>query len=211
MKTLRVDDLTHERLGNQAQPFETEDAVINRALDALDQQVDIPASANSSDKDPERKIDPQRLPDLRFTKVLAATIGGKDVKRPKWNLLLQRMVRLAHERAKGNFNELNRLCPTNMVPGEKANDGYHYLSDINVSVQGQAANSAGQTIVTTAKTLGIALSISFMWRNKEDAPHPGERARIQTTGAQTRADAGGSQDILRFGNTNPIRERHPSE
>ena len=183
MKTLRVDDLTHERLGNQAQPFETEDAVINRALDALDQQVDIPALANSSDKDPERKIDPQRLPDLRFTKVLAATIGGKGVKRPKWNLLLQRMVRLAHERAKGNFNELNRLCPTNMVPGEKANDGYHYLSDIDVSVQGQAANSAGQTIVTTAKILGIALSISFMWRNKEDATHPGERARIQTTGA----------------------------
>ena len=43
MKTLRVDDSTYERLVNQAQPFETEDAVINRALDALDQQVDIPA------------------------------------------------------------------------------------------------------------------------------------------------------------------------
>ena len=181
MNTLRVNDSTYERLGNQARPFETEEAVINRALDALDQQVTIPASASSSDKDPERKIDPQRLPDLRFTKVLDATIGGKGVTRPKWNLLLQRMVRLAHERAKGNFNELNRLCPTNMVPREKANDGYHYLADIDVSVQGQAANSACQTIVTTAKTLGITLSISFMWRNKEDATHPGERARIQTT------------------------------
>ena len=88
MKTLRVDDSTYKRLGNHAQPFETEDEVINRALDALDQQADSPALTTVSGTDSERWIDPLRLPDMMFTKVLDATIQGKMVTRPNWNRLL---------------------------------------------------------------------------------------------------------------------------
>lgn len=179
MKTLQVDDSTYERLGDHAQPFETPGAVINRALDALDQQVDSPASTNSFGTDSERRLDPLRLPDMMFTKVLDATIRGKVVARPNWNSLLKRIVRLAKEHAK-NFDELTLLCPINMVSGRKVDEGYRYLSDINVSVQSQAANSACLTIVTIAQKLNIALDIGFMWRNREDAAHPGDRARIQT-------------------------------
>ena len=183
MKEIRVDDSTYERLGNHAQPFETEDEVINRALDALDQQADSPALTTVSGTDSERWIDPLRLPDMMFTKVLDATIQGKMVTRPNWNRLLLTMVRLAHAHTR-NFEELTRLFPTiNLVRGQKVDQGYRYLSDIGVSVQGQPANSACTSVVMTAQQLGIALDIGFMWRDKEDAAHPGDRARIQTTGS----------------------------
>ena len=178
MKSLRVDDSTYERLGSHAQPFESQDAVINRALDALDQQVGSPFSANGSKADSERQINPQRLPDLTHTKVLDATIGGEKVTRPNWNRLLITMIRLAHGRAK-NFDELNRLFQANMVPGRKIGEGYRHLSDINVSVQGQPANSACLAIVMAAQKLDVALDIALMWRNKEEAAHPGDHARIQ--------------------------------
>ena len=185
MKTLRIDSLTYKRLEKHARKFETPSELIQRALHALEhfEQGDSPASPHGSETDSERHFNTQRLPDLRFTKVLDATIGGKVIKRPKWNLLLQEMVGLAHEGAKGHFGELTRLCPTNMVPGWKVDEGYHYLSDINVSVQGRSANATCQMIVTTAQNLGIALSIGFMWRNREGATHPGERGRIEMPGS----------------------------
>ena len=132
--------------------------------------------------DSDRRIDPLRLPDMMFTKVLDATVGEEMVTRPNWNRLLLRMVKLANESAK-NFDGLSRLFPTiQMVRGRKVDQGYRYLSDIKVSVQGQPANSACPAIVTTARKLGIALDIGFMWRDKEDAERPGDRARIQTIG-----------------------------
>ena len=181
MKELPIEESTLSRLAGHAQPFETPSAVINRALDALDQQMENPASTNGSGMVSERRIDPRHLPDVMFTKVLEAKINGEMIKRPNWNRLLQTIVRLAKEHAE-NFDDLARLCPANMVSGQKLTEGYRYLSDINVSVQGQPANSACQLIVTTAQKLNIALDIGFMWRDKEEAAHPGERARIQSSG-----------------------------
>ena len=185
MVNIIVEEATLERLESHARPFVdlSPDAVINRALDALDRQAGNAASMVATRTDSERQIDPQRLPDLTHTKVLDATIGGLVVARPKWNHLRDRMVvKLAKERA-GNFDDLNRLCPANMVQGKKQEEGYRYLSEIDVSVQGQPANGAGLAIVTAAQKLGIALDIGFMWRNTERAAHPGDRARIKVAGA----------------------------
>ncbi len=176
-----MEDSTYKRLESHARPFETPDAVINRILNTLDQQKDSPAATSDSGSDSERRINPYRLPDLTHTKVLDAIISGEMVQRPNWNLLLKRMVRLAKGHAK-TIEDLHQLCPANMVNGRKVSEGYHYLSDINVSVQGLPSNAAALAIVTAALKLDIGLDIGFMWRDKEGAEHPGERARIQTSG-----------------------------
>lgn len=189
MVRISVEEATFERLQNHAQPLvDNSDAVINRALDALEalyQQTGIPVSADDPGADSERRIDSQRLPDLMHTKVLDATIGGELVPQPNWNLLLRRIVRVSKKRTK-TFDDLNRLCPANMVQGRKQDKGYHYLPEVDVSVQAQPANAACLAIVTTAQKLGIALDIGFMWRNKEGATHPGDHARIRTTGSTDR-------------------------
>ena len=79
----------------------------------------------------------------------------------------------------------------NIVKGRKEDEGYGYLPDIDVSVQGQDANAACRTVIAAAQALGIPLEIGFMWRPKEGAAYPGERARLIVRGsqAQTRTAA----------------------
>ena len=86
-----------------------------------------------------------------------------------------------------DFDRLRRICPVNLVKGKKNDEGYNHLPDINVSVQGQDANGACRGIVTAAQALGLEVNIGFMWRHKEGAPFPGERARLHVPAARQTA------------------------
>ncbi|MGE0713854.1 MAG: hypothetical protein AB7P02_00295 [Alphaproteobacteria bacterium] len=179
MPQIAIDNATYERLQRHAKPFvDTPDTVINLALDALDQLSSLPTASNGSATESERRIDPRLLPSLTHAKVLDASIDGAPIPKANWNLLLDEALRRAM-RHFGSFEDLRKLCPVNMVKGRKEDEGYSYLPDIDVSVQGQDANAACRTVVTAAQGLGIALDIGFMWRPKEGAAHPGERARIR--------------------------------
>lgn len=179
MPEITINTKTYERLQRHAKPFvDTPDTVINLALDALDQLSGRRATSNGAAAEPERRVDPRLLPSLTHTKVLDASIDGELIPKANWNLLLDEILRRAMKRL-GSFENLRKLCPVNMVKGHKEGEGYSYLPDIDVSVQGQDANAACRTVVTAAQGLGIALDIGFMWRPKEGAAHPGERARIR--------------------------------
>ncbi len=181
--SITIDQATFERLEKYAKAFvDTPDTVINRALDALDRLAGALVPTNGYSAVSERRINPWQLPDLTHAKVLDATVAGTAIARPNWNLLMKEMVRLAIKRV-GTVHELLRLYPINVVGGRKQDEGYSYLPDINVSVQGQASNTACRAVVTIAQGLDIALDISLMWRPKESAAHPGERARLWIPGA----------------------------
>jgi hypothetical protein len=178
MPEITVQQATYERLERHAKAFvDTPDTVILRALDALDELAGTDGDRNGPAAGAERRIDPRTLPNLTHTKVLDASIDGEPVARPNWNLLQEEMLRRAMKRV-GSFEKLRRLCTVNMVEGRKEDEGYSYLPDIDISVQGQDANAACRAAVTAAQGLGVALEIGFMWRLKEAAAHPGERARI---------------------------------
>ena len=179
MKNVSMEDPTFERLQSHAKPLvDTIDSVISRALDVLEQSASPAAVTPIDGNAQERTIDPRRLPRLTHTKVLDASIAGTSITRPNWNRLVYEMLRLAMKRV-GSFDELQKLCPVNMVRGRKEDEGYKYFSDIEMSVQGQEANGACRALVTLAEALGIALEIVFMWRQKEGADSPGARAHIR--------------------------------
>lgn len=177
MPDIPVQPETYARLQKHAKPFvDTPDTVINKALDALE-QLGAAAPQNAPAAEGERRIDLRNLPKLTHTKVLDAKIGGDPIAKPNWNMLLDLML-VRTMKSTGNFDRLQRLCPVNMVKGRKEDEGYGYLPEIDISVQGQDANAACRAIVTAAQGLGIGLDIGFMWRPKESAAYPGERARI---------------------------------
>jgi len=193
MAEIAIEQATFERLQRHAKPLvDTTDSVLNRALDALEQQEGTPVASDKR-KDSERRIDPRILPNLTHTKVLRASIAGKEVKSPNWNLLLDQILVRAMKEL-GDFAELHQLCPVNMKEGRKEDEGYGYLNEVDISVQGQDANAACRTIVAAAQGLGIALDVTFMWRPKENAAHPGERARIQLAGTKQTAH-GATADV----------------
>lgn len=183
MPEISVQNSTYERLQRHAKPFvDTPETVIVRALDALDQFAGESEQTPSSPAAVERHIDPRALPNLTHTKILTASIGGKTIAKANWNLLLDEVLRCAMKRL-GSFEKVRQLCPINMVKGRKEDEGYGYLPEIDISVQGLDANGACRAIVTGAQGLGLSLDVTFMWRHKEAAAYPGERARVQFTGA----------------------------
>lgn len=187
MTEITIQESTYERLQQHARPFiDTPETVIIRALDALDKIGSRPPQSGGRTQDSERRIDYRALPSLTHTKILDASIDGHPLVKANWNLLLDAMVRRAMKRT-GSFEKLQRLCQVNMVRGRKEDEGYGYLADIDVSVQGQDANAACRAVITIAKGLGIPLDIGFMWRPKEGAAYPGEIARLTIPGLQAKA------------------------
>ena len=180
MTVITIEHTTFERLQRHAQPLvDSPDAVVNRALDALEGHTAEALSEGVVDVD--REVDPRRLPDLTHTKVLAARLGDDEIEKPNWNKLLDRLVVRAMRDA-GSFGKLAQMCPANMVRGRKTEDGYRHLSEIDVSVQGLPANEACTALVETARQISMGLEVTFKWRDKEGAAYPTETARLTTLG-----------------------------
>lgn len=178
MPDVTVEQSTFERLQQHATPLvDTVDSVIVRALDALDQK----GVSNVSSRAPISEVltlgpnDP--LPDVKHTRMLAASIDGQSVN-ANWNNVLRLLLVRAKEHY-GDFEQLRRRCAVNIVPRAKDDDGYTYLPQADLSYQGANANAAANAIVALAKDIGTALDVDFEWRDKEQAAHPGQRARIR--------------------------------
>ena len=177
MSEITIQQATFERLQRHAKPFvDTPDTVIMRALDALD-QIMVEHAPNGQLTEKEQQLDPLALPDLTHTKIQDASIDGEPIAKPNWSLLRDEMLLRATKRA-GSFENLQRLFPVNLVEGRKEDEGFRYLSQAGISVQGQHANGACHAIITAAQAFGISLNIGIMWRLKEHAAYPGERRRI---------------------------------
>ena len=183
MPDVSLKDSTFQRLQRNATPFvDTPDAVINRALDALENSGDRQGSAVDSPT-AERQIDPLDPPNLRHTRVLSASVAGESIPKPNWNLLVETVVVRAMSRLR-HIDELRRACPVNLVHGRKSDEGYRYLDQVNLSFQGVDANDACRALVTTVQSLGIELDVTFLWRSKNGAAYPGEKGRLLIAGAQ---------------------------
>ena len=178
MPDVSLKNRTFERLQSLTTlPVDMNDTVINRALDALEQNAS-PANDETPDGTAQEwRIYFRQLPPLTHTKVLDASIAGKRIAQPNWKVLRDELLRRAMKRV-GTFDKLQELCPVNMVSGRKEDKGHDYLSDIEISVQGQDANGAGCAVVTVALALGVALEVGFKWHDTDKAAHPGQKARI---------------------------------
>ena len=76
------------------------------------------------------------------------------------------------------FADLKKVIHVNMISGRKVDEGYRYLSEADISVQGQDANAAWQSAFYAAAHLSMPLEVVFVWRQKEGAAHPGVTGRL---------------------------------
>jgi hypothetical protein len=119
-------------------------------------------------------------PDLTFTRPMSIELNGVNFDKGSlyWNPLLFELVRIAAIKVKGE--QLKQMLLCNFVDGEaNAAQGYRYIKEAGLSVQGQAANPAWKSIYHLVKTLGLPLDVVFIWEEKPKAAFPGKTARMR--------------------------------
>ncbi|WP_342738606.1 hypothetical protein [Bradyrhizobium sp. B117] len=126
---------------------------------------------------------PDNAPDLTFTRPMSIELEGKTFDKGilYWNPLLFELVRMAGLKGvKGEKLKHMLLC--NFVDGEAdASQGYRFIKEAGLSVQGQAANPAWKTIYHLVRTLGLSLDVVFIWDDKAKAAFPGKTGRMRYT------------------------------
>lgn len=181
MRTIEIRESTYERLQKHGKPFEdTPEAVINRALDALEEPTPTPDEPVSVSE--ERVFGPADLPEVMHTAVTEAVIDGRRIPSPNWQVLAREMLLLAAGRASGP-DELRKMWRLNSVEGRRTDSGYTHLPGVDLSLQATGADTAAGALVEAAQYWGIGLEIRFRWRNKKAAAHPGEHGCIRVARA----------------------------
>ncbi len=117
------------------------------------------------------------VPNLTHTKLLSAKVDSTTV-RPTWNELLFYLIRLIPKDRLTKTDEARRIIIVNFVPGKKEDEGYRFVAEHGISVQGQGANDAWKGVSHIAQRLGVSVEVEFLWRMKEGAAHPGVTGRL---------------------------------
>jgi hypothetical protein len=185
MPVIRIPDPVFERLQTIAKPFvDTPATVIERLLDFYDSRTRITTEAQPQGSAPHKDrpfvtvttdFDPHDPPSLKHTRVIKAEIGGLEAQ--SWNELVQMAHRQAAAKLK-DTNSLRRATRSNIVIGQKETDGFHYISDINASIQNVDADKAWRNAIHLAENLRLNISAEFEWQEKAGAAMPGKRGRV---------------------------------
>jgi hypothetical protein len=175
-----INDQNFKRIQRVAVPLvDTLDTALGRVLDFYENHApqrgnaSLPATTIRAADPAERIFDPFSPPDLTHTKMTVASFNERAIGVPTWNTLLDEIIR-ASRRELGSFDSLKKISLTNLVDGQKTDQGYRYLSDVRLSVQGQSANDAWRSIARLARHLGYQVQVNFVWYSKEAAAFPGE-------------------------------------
>ncbi|MCH9058157.1 MAG: hypothetical protein IIB55_05975, partial [Planctomycetes bacterium] len=77
----------------------------------------------------------------------------------------------------------------NLRRGRFKENGYRFLPEADFSIQGCDANKSCESAFRLAKVLSIPLRVTFEWREKEDAAHPGNAGAIEWSPAMAPIDS----------------------
>jgi hypothetical protein len=169
-------DETIARLKAHAEPLvDTFDSVVNRAVDALEM---LNGGGAALAGNPMRTINPAAPPNLSYTTVHSIVLNGKrfPLGETYWNHLLLAAVREAKKTL--SKEQVKELVICNNVLGKKEDNGYKYLEDVGISVQGQDANGAWKAIYHILHAIKVPVEVEFSWQDNPKAAAPGQKGHL---------------------------------
>ena len=111
------------------------------------------------------------LPDVKFTAIDAATVGGKPCK-ASWNHILEATI--AACATKGTLREdIKAILDANVFLGKRSDTGFRYVAEADISIQGLEANRAAHNILKLADRFDVSARIEVAWPSMSKGAHPG--------------------------------------
>jgi len=166
---------TFGRLQKFAEPLVDDiESVINKLMDIAEAKQAAPSPTGNV-----KDFSGGTPPNLTFTKVLSAEIGGKTLSKADstWNHVLIEAILQAAAKLK-DANALKQLIIANHVVGQKTDQGYRYIPSAGVSVQGQDAIGAWKATSHILKSLHIPAEVVFVWYDNDKAAYPGLTGKL---------------------------------
>jgi hypothetical protein len=167
---------TIDRLKAHAEPLiDTADSVVNKAIDALEALSGKSVSPDHG----LRSVNPAAPPNLSYTTVHSVVLDGKSFAPAEcyWNHLMLAAIREAKKKL-GSKEKVKNLVLCNNVLGKKEDNGYKYLEDVGISVQGQDANGAWKTTYHVLEAIKVPVEVVFSWQDNPKAASPGIRTKF---------------------------------
>lgn len=126
------------------------------------------------------RLNPISHENLAHTRLISATLDGQEIYRPKWNGLMENVHILARKRL-GSFDAVCRASGARLREGRYEEEGFKYLPEADLSIQGVDANLSWDHSLKLARTVGVSVQVIFEWREKEAAVLPGKRGVLEWT------------------------------
>jgi hypothetical protein len=183
MPQITVSPSLYNKLKTLADPFvDTPESVVHKCVDFYISKHTgtAPAARIEPDQESALVFPLDGPPDLTFTRPLSITLD--DVKYEKkmlyWNTLLFDVVAKAAVVLKSP-EKLRELILVNYAEGERGQEqGYRYIPEAGLSVQGQTANAAWNATSHIVKAVRMNIDVAFLWESKDKAAHPGKTGRM---------------------------------
>ena len=123
-----------------------------------------------------RRLSADSPESLKFTKLISATVDGREMHRPKWNSLMNH-VQVEGLKRLGSFDALKRATTARVREGRYEEEGFKYLLEGGFSIQGLDSNGAWDASLAVARSVRMSITVTFQWR--EGGAHPGETGSLE--------------------------------
>lgn len=179
---ISISDETFARMQSLAIPLvDTPDSIVLRALTAL--EAGGGGGAKPGEQASAQSFNPAVPPSLSHTTLKSAVLAGTRFERSEtsWNNLMIAAIREAFARGNSKL-DLALMLTVNCVIGRREDSGYKYIEDVDLSVQGQDANSAWRQTYDLASRIGLGIEVEFVWQDNPKAAMPGATGRFSVGG-----------------------------
>ena len=182
--SIELPDELFAKLQRHAVPLvDTPVSVIERALTALEEGDEEP-TASTAARAP-RTFNPAAPPNLAFTKPRSAFVNERQLPHALgyWNAVMLEVIKEAAKR-RVSTQDLLDLITVNSQAGERNDNGFTFVKEAGLSIQGQDANGAWRQTYAIASSVGIPVDVVFAWQDNPKASMPNTVGSFHVDGGQ---------------------------
>ena len=180
MQTIKIQKSTYKRLVSHIEDFgETEDDIINRALDKLDKPTKKISKIQPSTKSEsgQSRFGKANLPDVTFSKPVCIKVNGDERMVNDWNELYYYTLGLAVDRGY-SISELAKKFRINISEVPIGDKNYDFEPCLKVWIRYIGSVSIVRKIRMIANDLDLEVELAIQWPINNKAKYSGKEARI---------------------------------